>query len=313
MSLLQTIWTDLREKRLWPVAVALIAAIVAVPVVLAKTAKPPASTQPPTSTTPSPIAGLPIISVNTNSASGSLKGVTKRDPFSQQKSAVTTTTSASPTTTTGATTTGSGASGSGATGSTGSTTTGGSSGTPTSTTPTTPTLTPNPPFTGLTDKQSYDVALALSDARGGFVTTDPLVRLSPLPSAQRPLLIELGVLKGGHRVLFVVQPGTVVSGPGVCAPGPIDCQILSLAENQNEQLSVQGPSGLESVALFSVTGISVDQHPSTSAADEARRAVSAAGQRVLAASTLSALSLFEYDPSTGVVLDQRNLTVGGGS
>ncbi len=136
-------------------------------------------------------------------------------------------------------------------------------------------------------------------------------RLSLLPSEQRPLLIELGVLKGGHRVLFVVQPGTVVTGPGTCTPGPIDCQILSLAENQTEQLSVQSTTGINAVALFSVTGITVDKHSSASAALIARRTVSAAGQRLLSASTRSALSLFQYDPSVGAVVDLRNLTVGG--
>ena len=119
------------------------------------------------------------------------------------------------------------------------------------------------------------------------------------------------MLKGGQRVLFVVQPGAVLSGPGICTPGPIDCQILSLAQGQTEQLSVQSPTGLVTIALFSVTGISVDEHSTAAAADKARRAVSAAGLNLLNRSTLSALSLFQYEPSIGAVVDLRNLTVGG--
>jgi hypothetical protein len=38
---------------------------------------------------------------------------------------------------------------------------------------------------------------------------------------------------------------------------------------------------------------------------------SAAGRRLLSTSTLSALSLFQYEPSLGAVVDLRNLTVGG--
>lgn len=155
------------------------------------------------------------------------------------------------------------------------------------------------------------MTLAITDSSGGFNTIDPLPRLGLLPSDHRPLLIELGVLKGGHRVLFVVQPGTVISGPGTCTPGPIDCQILSLAAGQTEQLSVQSPSGVVSVALFSVTGITADQFSSTGAADKARQAVDAAGLKLLNKSALSALSLFQYDSSVGAVLDLRNLTVGG--
>ena len=94
-------------------------------------------------------------------------------------------------------------------------------------------------------------------------------------------------------------------------PGPIDCQLLSLAQNQTEQLSVQSATGVVTVALFSVTGISIDQHPTVTAADAARRVVSAAGLNLLNKSTLSALSLFQYDPSLGAVVDLRNLKVGG--
>ncbi|HUO75069.1 MAG TPA: hypothetical protein VMU39_30190 [Solirubrobacteraceae bacterium] len=313
MSFLQAIWTDLREKRLWPVAVALLVAIVAVPVVLAQsaapTAPPPSST--PNAANPSQSAKLAVINVETTTGSGALKGASERDPFIQQVTTTTTTTTGgsttAPTGTTGTT---------GATGSTGSTGGGTSTGTGTggSVPPaptTTPTLTPNPPFVGLTSDEAYHVTLAITDSSGGFDTIDPLPRLSLLPSDHEPLLIELGVLKGAHRVLFAVQPGTVVSGPGTCTPGPIDCQILSLAEGQTEHLSMQSPTGVVSVALFAVTGITTDQYSSAAAADAARRSVSAAGLTLLNKSTLNALSLFSYDPSLGAVVDLRNLTVGG--
>jgi hypothetical protein len=311
MTVLQAIWSDLREKRLWPVAVALLVAIVAVPVVLAKSAGP--SSPPPSPTpggaNPSQSAKLAVINVQTTSGSGALKGASKRDPFIQQVTSTTTTTTGGSTSTTAT-----GAGSTATTGSSGSTSGGTSTGTggtvPTTPT-TTPTLTPNPPFVGLTSHEAYHVTLAITDSNGGFNTIDPLTRLSLLPSNQQPLLIELGVLKGGHRVLFAVQPGTVVSGPGTCTPGPIDCQILSLAEGATEHLSMQSPTGVVQVALFAVTGITTDQYPSAAAADQARRAVSAAGLNLLNKSTLNALSLFTYDPSLGAIVDLRNLTVGG--
>ena len=40
------------------------------------------------------------------------------------------------------------------------------------------------------------------------------------------------MLKGGKQVLFAVQQGAAVSGPGTCTPGPIDCEILALAPGQ---------------------------------------------------------------------------------
>jgi hypothetical protein len=127
------------------------------------------------------------------------------------------------------------------------------------------------------------------------------------------MLVELGVLKGGHRVMFAVQPGTVVSGPGICTPGPIDCEILSLAQDQTEGLASQLGTGLAAGPLFAVTAITADDHASEAAADKARRVESAAGRALLNNSTLDALSLFHYEPSLGTVVDLRNLTIGGGS
>jgi hypothetical protein len=147
----------------------------------------------------------------------------------------------------------------------------------------------------------------MTDAFGGLDTIDPLERLSIIPNREAPLLVELGVLKGGHRVLFAVQPGAVLGGPGTCTPGPVDCEILSLAPDQIESLAnATGP-----IALFAVTGINVVHHKTVAAANRDRRKASAAGAAVLASSTSTALSLFQYRPSLGSIVDLRNLKVGG--
>lgn len=153
--------------------------------------------------------------------------------------------------------------------------------------------------------------MAITNSSGGIDTVDPLTRLSLIPSNQQPLLIELGVEQGGKHVLFAVQPGTVVSGPGTCTPGPIDCEVLSLGQDQTEQLSVQqGSVGTSQVALFAITGVTATDYPSAVAADRARRAESAAGRALLNKSTLPSLSLFQFEPNLGAVVDMRNLTVG---
>jgi hypothetical protein len=151
------------------------------------------------------------------------------------------------------------------------------------------------------------VTLSITNPSGGVAAVDPLKRLSLLPSDHQPLLIDLGVLQGGQRVLFAVQPGTVVNGPGTCTPGPIDCEILSLGQNQTESISSANGPGTS----FAVTGITVQQYASAAAANQARLAESAAGRDLLSHSTLSALSLFQYQPSVGALVDLRNLTVGG--
>ncbi len=160
----------------------------------------------------------------------------------------------------------------------------------------------------MTARQSYEVTLAITNSAGGLDTIDPLERLSLIPGQRQALLIELGVLQGGRRVLFAVQPGTVLSGPGRCTPGPIDCEILSLAPGETEGVSA---SSATAPTLFAVTQIAAAAHASVTAADTVRRTESEAGRRLLGKSTAGALSLFQYKPSLGAIVDLRNLTVGG--
>jgi hypothetical protein len=154
--------------------------------------------------------------------------------------------------------------------------------------------------------------MAITNSSGGLDTVDPLQRLSPIPSAQQPLLVELGVAQDGNHVLFVVQPGALPTGPGTCTPGPIDCEILSLGQDQTEQLSArQGSIGASQVALFAITSITAANYGSDAAADKVRRETSSAGRALLNKSSYPTLSLFQYEPSVGSVVDLRNLKVGG--
>jgi hypothetical protein len=163
---------------------------------------------------------------------------------------------------------------------------------------------------GLTPTQSYRVSVAITNSSGGLDAIRSLERLSVVPSNNQPLLVELGVAKGGRSVLFAVQPGAVVAGQGKCTPGRIDCEVLSLAPDQTESLYRRTPTGLVAGPLFAVTGITVENHSSVAAAANARRAASAAGRTLLSKSTLNALALFRYEPSVGAVVDLRDLTVG---
>lgn len=320
--LLQPVWQDLRAKRLWPVAVLLLLGVVAVPVLLSKSPSTPPAPPVPTMLPAAP--GLPAVTQRLLLPS-QLKS-TKRDPFAPQAGVASSSPTAPSATgspsvpastgsavgTSAGTTNSTPSSGGGSP----SPTSGGSTTTPTGTTTggngtgTTGSGGKTPPPAGLTARQSYAVKLAISNASGGINTLDPLQRLSVLPSAHQPLMVELGVLKGGSRVLFALEPGTVVSGAGQCVPGPIDCQIVSVARNQVEHVGIQSKTGVAPVAMFAVTGISVVTHGSVSSAKSARQNQSAAGRKLLDHTDLSALSLFHYEPSIGAVVDLRNLTFG---
>jgi hypothetical protein len=321
MSAPRNMLKELVDRKLWPIALVLVIALVAVPVLLTKKA-PTDIVTPPSGPLPySSGSTLPAISVKNAPANSNLSGK-GRNPFGPQHVATTSTTAtvasvtAPSTGTTTSTSTGAtGLSSTGTSGGSGTTSSGSSSssgGTP-APTPTTPAPAPapKPAPTGLTSTQAYHVTPAITTANGGVNTIDPLERLSILPSKQRPMLVELGVLQGGHSVVFVVEPGTVVSGAGTCTPGPIDCEILTLNAGQTEGISKQTASGSAPVALFSVNAISADQFSSVAAANKARRTGSDVGRQLLSRSPLSAISLFQYDPSVGAVVDLRNLTVGG--
>ena len=307
MSVLRPIWQDLRSKRLWPLAAALLVAIVAVPVVLSSSSAPRVTPSP---AAPAPVAnGLPAVNDTAAPATAAPTG-TARSPFAPAGGTTAGATTTGTTTLPGTTTAPAGSTT--PTGPTSGGTTPPSSTPPGGTTPgqpTIPTPKPKPSIPTLTPEESYSVSLSITRPTGGLDAIHPLERLTPLPTAQQPLLVELGVLKGGSRVLFAVQPGTVVSGKGTCIPGPIDCEILSLAQGQTERLSVQTSKGVVRVALFAVTGITAVKHRSRSAAMKVRSQVSSAGRRVLDHSSLKALRLFRYEAGAGAVIDLRNLTL----
>lgn len=329
MSLLQNTLNDLRERHLWPLALILAVALVAVPVLLSSSPS-SSSTLPnasPVAAAPAnPATALPAVSVSEEPAQSRLKA-RRRDPFAQQKlphpKSISSLSPATPSpgsagagTPSSSGSTGS-PSGSGAGGASQSGGNGSSGGTGSGSAPT-PTPTPivlrkpaKPAPTGLKDTQSYAVSFVITRPDGGLDTIDPLERLSVLPSRQMPLMVELGVLKGGHRVLFLVQPGAVLSGPGRCTPGPLDCEILSLAPDQVETLGMSSSAGTTNIAEFAIASISAANHKSVAAADRARRQASALGRELLGYSDSTALSLFQYKPSLGAVVDLRNLTVGG--
>jgi hypothetical protein len=323
MSYLNALLSDLRDKKLWPLAVALLAGLVAVPVLLSKS---PAATPPhPLPSTSLPVAantGTPVV-VNASPGQVTLSGK-RRDPFTQQAIASKASTSscaarfldkaacAAMSSATSGSTGGASPSGS-SSGTTGSGTTG--SGTTGSGTTVSPVLPVNPAPVHhasapsvFTSRDAYHVSLAITNAAGGVNAVDPLLRDSELPSNSQPLLVEVGVLKGGKRAIFYVQPGSVVGGPGTCIPGPVDCEILSLGLGQTESVK---PAGSSSTTLFQVTDIYVDRYATAAEASLARAHVDGAGRHALVNSTSSTLALFQYDPALDAVVDLRNLTVGG--
>lgn len=317
MNIFASLITDMRQKKLWPLALVLVALLVALPILLTKSSSPIAITPVSPVSNGSSVPQAPSITAQVNPLHSALKGH-KHNPFAPSVKTKSTTTQSK----TSKANSGSSAQtkSSTSTGATTHTTTTPAGSTPTTSTPaTTPTQPTGPtqPVTpvkvvpvGLSPVEVYDVSLSMTNSSGGFDTIRPLERLSVLPSVQKPLLVELGVLKGGKRVLFAVQNGAALSGPGSCIPGPVDCELLELRPGQLEQLSGQTPGGVVYSEL-SISKIVSRKLKSKAAARTARIKTSSAGFSLLKNTTSSVLSLFPYDAKIGAILDRRNLGAGG--
>jgi hypothetical protein len=218
------LWMDLREKRLAPLAIILIAAIVAVPIVLAKgTKETPAPAPSPTATTAS---AAPVIEgqAAAGPTESKLQTFSPRDPFE-------------PTGSTGGGTT-TGTSGGTSTGTTGATTgttttpTGGGGGATTGTQPSTGTGTPTTGTgntTGETKTTLFTYTVDLRFGEGGGVKAyKDVKRLDLIPDSNTPKVVFLGVTTTGKTAVFLIDSNIGVDSAGKCRPSADECTFLYL-------------------------------------------------------------------------------------
>lgn len=221
------LWLDLREKRLAWLAIALVAAVVLLPVFLWKGAK----------ETPAPVAQtaqtgkLPLETVvksqdQTGPVDSKLESFSPRDPFEPAGGRVATSTSgasASPTgtgttgtsgVTTGTGTTGGGTTGTGEPGTTG----GGTTGTGTT-----------GPSGGTTTTTFYTYTTNLRFGRTDHLKRFKSVsRLDLIPSQDDPKLVFLGVTTTAKTAVFLVDSSLGVDTEGACKPSADECTFLYL-------------------------------------------------------------------------------------
>ena len=221
---LKNIVHDLIEKRLWPVALALVVALIAVPIVLGGSS----ASAPAVASAPLPGAGNGRSSVSLATAAGQERAYTRagkvRNPFSQPKvkragTATTTAPGGSPTTTTAGTPSGgsplpAGSPGTGDPGAPGGT----------------------PGSGGGTKPDSLDTfRLTLRFGQAGSLRTiSDLARLSPLPSEANPFFVYLGVLKDAKTAVFLISSDVTATGDGKCRPSTADCQTVEVKEGDTE-------------------------------------------------------------------------------
>jgi len=297
MKVLRNILRDLVEKRLWPVAVALVAALIAVPIILgggdAETDSASIAPVPATAGANSPAVTAKVASLDVAADDGAVvkRDGKTRDPFVQHHlpKPVDTTPSA-PTTPQ--------APAGSSSGSAGSSPTGGTTATPTATTPK-PTDTSDKPET-----DTYFVTLKFGEV-GAEKTYKNVARLTPLPSADDPFFVFLGLKSDGKSAVFLVDSDAVPSGDGTCEPSKDDCEQVVLQKGDTELFEVQ--SGTAGVVQYELdfTDISTKPAATKASAAVAHARESAAGReyiRQLVADDPSALDDWSFNSKLGLLV-----------
>jgi hypothetical protein len=89
---------------------------------------------------------------------------------------------------------------------------------------------------------SYHVDLRFGPA-GGVAPRNDVARLTPLPSAQDPFFVFLGVLADGKTALFLVSSDAEATGDGTCKPSPQSCERIEMRAGDTEFFDLTTPEG----------------------------------------------------------------------
>jgi hypothetical protein len=307
MSAITNVWRQLVQRRLWPVAILLIAALAGVPLALAQEPAAPAPAAPlPTAEGDTALAAQPIVAQASAADRGKRRKVlgTSKNPFGLPKeepsaSAAAPNSTGSTTAQDPSTPTPSGGGGTPASSGGGAPSTGGGSpstgGGPSAPPATDPAPEPEP------EPRKY--AMHELTVRFGSATELPgrrtLERLQPLPSAEQPVLIYLGVLNDGETAVFLLDHGVQAIGDGDCRPTPEECETIRLRVGETEFLDVVDAEG-NVTAQYQLDLIKIHKSSTTSA--KRAKSSSKAGQRLVKARVASdGTTGYSWDAAAGTL------------
>jgi hypothetical protein len=268
MNLIADTWRQLVRRRLWPVAVLLVAALAAVPFVLAKNpapVEPPAPTpQPETTAAEAAATGDPVVALVEEGDYPRRRRVlgARKDPFApaplprarrsqnQEPDPATPATPELPTVPTDPI----------------------GGGTPSIPTPSLPPI--EPPAEPEPKKKTYPpdaLIVRFGDAAGGELQRMTLAKLEPLPQSTdvetEPVLVYTGLSKDGKSAIFMVDDAAEATGDGECKPHPSSCETIHLRKGETEFFDIEDEAG-EVVAQYQLDLIDIktDKKPSATRA-----------------------------------------------
>jgi hypothetical protein len=272
-KLVLELWHDLRAKRLWPVALALVLGLVAIPVVLKKDSSSPAPATPAAAagTTAADNASKAVVVADSGSTGSSTLGVfNKKNPFKPDKAVIAAAhpeTAPAPKASSG-TSPSSGAGDTAPPASGGGNSGGGSTGGSTPAQPTQPQQ-PKGPF-------AYTVDVKFGK-RGDTRLHHNVQKLDVLPNQNNPLLIFMGVNTAGDTAVFLTDTSLKAAGEGSCKPNGNTCSFLYLKldkDKNTEDLSALAADG--SGTEYTLTLVAIHKVLVSDLAKGAKKAAAAA-------------------------------------
>jgi hypothetical protein len=291
MNFARLLMRDLVDKRLWPVAVALVIALVAVPVLLARgddgdSATAPIAAGAPADAPAAPLAAVKLVGPpSVRSRPGSVRNPFRRPPIKQAAAATAADAPGGAPAATG--------------GATGGATTGGATGGAT-----TPDL-----RTDDKDASSPHVYYR-TEVRWYDADADkprPLTRLTPLGGLVDTAALYLGVAKvSGSYAVFLLGPNATSEGEAACEAAT-GCRVIGLKAGQLQLVTVQPPDGGEARQYYlHVVSVKAVKGSAASARSE-RMKVHADGRDVMRemwqdVPTADALRPIQYDSDSGLLI-----------
>jgi hypothetical protein len=302
VSFVRNIFSDLVEKRLWPVALALVVGLVAVPVLVGRN-----------SSSDTVEAALPTQAAQDGAGKASRAAVKLdtdlpgdprnrpgrvRNPFTQPhvRNAESTTSNTAPSG-------GEPSPGSAGTGGTGN---GGGSLPPSTAGDNTGGSDTQAPKSDNGPRDIYHLTVRVGRA-GQLKTLRDIPRLSPLPSVDDPFIVYTGILKDGETAVFLLSSDAKATGDGECKPSMDDCETIHMKEGDTEffDLTVDGASVQYELDVVHLTHASAGSSVAAAAAYERHSSAGAALLRsahVNGSSKFKAAAAYRWLPDYGVLV-----------
>jgi hypothetical protein len=302
MNAIRLLVRDLVEKRLWPVALALVVAAVAVPLLIGGGGQSASAVPDPAialAAAPPSAPASPAVELVGPPSVRSRPGPV-RDPFRRSKVANSATGAAAK----------SGSSGGGGAASAGSASGGATSGDAKSGSSPHPATTAKPkpmidPSVVLAARSTYQTIVRFTRSDGRRWVR-PLARLAVLGAPKSPALQYLGVGTGGEYAIFLLAPNaTAVGADGACVVAD-PCRAIGLRKGDKLGIDLPGTGSTVRHFVVEITRVRRFAMPSVERAQAWRERVAPNGRAMLRsltkdAPTAAALDELRYATSTGTI------------